>query len=517
VAGRITVVLGVPLGLTAGLGWIAVLVGSSRHDAGQGLAPVALATLGALATLHLDLHANPTHPGALRDSVIVVALGAAVLTMPRPVQRTVATAIGAMAFVGGLLRGATDAPPPRGPAPDAPDLILVVVDAWRADHLGRQAPHPTGLTPVTPGLDTLLPAGRRWSSAVTPAPWTLPAFASLLTGERPAEHRAGLPGFEGRPRPLGTAGAAIAQRLHAAGYHTAGIVSNPWLFPAWGVSRGFAHWDARLGWPRRPALLHPLDVAGYDLFVDRYARPASAMVEAAEHWWDDHIDRPRFLLLHLMDPHGPWPPVHGPDPETADRRAYAAEVRRMDRALAPRLAQWIAEGATVILTSDHGERLARRPDGGIPTHRHGAALRPAVVQVPLVVWSPDVVPGVDDTPVSTREVADTLLRAAGQPTASTGRDLRGPVPDDRAVVTEAPRVGPWRQRLQSGDAVWIVGPGVDRVTRGGRPVSGPAADAVRAALGGLRHDPTTAAAPSGPVIARQALEALGYVDGDTGR
>jgi hypothetical protein len=68
----------------------------------------------------------------------------------------------------------------------AAPFVLVTLDTFRADHLGRIG----GWTdPVeTPNLDALADRGALYTSGDRPRPQTVPSHATLLTGEAPASH-----------------------------------------------------------------------------------------------------------------------------------------------------------------------------------------------------------------------------------------------------------------------------------------------------------------------------------------
>src|SRR5512147_1774017 len=65
---------------------------------------------------------------------------------------------------------------PRTP----PSILLVTIDTLRADHVTLR---------LTPALDALGREGVVFDQAITVAPLTLPAHASLLTGLYPPRHR----------------------------------------------------------------------------------------------------------------------------------------------------------------------------------------------------------------------------------------------------------------------------------------------------------------------------------------
>ncbi len=68
-----------------------------------------------------------------------------------------------------------------------PNLLLVVVDALRADHLSCYG----SLRNTTPNSDSLAGRGARWTRCASQAPWTLPSFSSILTGTTVRSHGAG--------------------------------------------------------------------------------------------------------------------------------------------------------------------------------------------------------------------------------------------------------------------------------------------------------------------------------------
>lgn len=516
----------VGLGLGSGFA-LRALPDPSRRGAATGL----VFTVAFILWGHLEVWASPLDTDALAGSAVagVVGLGlTAALLASRARSSTLTGGLGALVVALSLrgLTGPADVPLPAPGArsPDGrPDLILVVVDAWRADHLHNDRPDVHGgSSPVAPEIAALTPRGRQWSHAVTPGPWTLPAFGSLLTGLLPSQHGAGAhDGLRNRRAGLRADVPTLAERLRDAGYLTAGIVSNPWLDPAYGLDRGFLHWDARLGAAHRVNLLQPLDAWNIDLLASRYYRPAARMVAEAERWWSRASGRPRALLLHLMDPHGPWQPPRGPRVPPVgsaawSHLAYAEEVRRISRHLGPWLERRIAEGGLVILTADHGEALEAKGEPA-PDHRHGAELSEAVLRVPLIVWGPGVQPGIDPTPVSLVHVPTTVLRVAGLPELPGAEDvdLRAPLPRPPVVRAESPLFGPWRAWVRSGEWTLRHDGRWGQITESGEievPAERVPKD-VRQRLQAHLPQPGAAAPPTdAPPGDRRALEALGYVE-----
>jgi len=304
----------------------------------------------------------------------------------------------------------------RSSGPVAPSgrdsIILVVVDTLRADIADGSFGADRN---AMPELKRIAEAGVRFTQAVSPAPWTLPATVSVLGGWNPQRHRFGASAspwevLGGDPAALYTAAA-----MRDAGYLTAAFVHNPWLRPYFGFDDGFYAW--------RPYHGRALD--GVALALD---------------WLRDHLGAPSFSLLHLMDPHWPYdaPAGFGAPPQPCDlcdslfqvqfgvstpqvraevTRRYAAEVHYTDAMLGRFYDTLVSGGALdhtwLIITSDHGEELWDH--GGF---LHGHSLFDELLRVPLVVVPPRADQSAKrglrvDAQVRLEDVAATMLEIGG--------------------------------------------------------------------------------------------------------
>jgi len=328
--------------------------------------------------------------------------------------------------VGTDRAGTGDAAPPTSDAPRRPLNVLVIsVDTLRADHLGVYG----YARPTSPHVDALAARGVRFDQAISPAPWTLPAYGSLFTGLLPARHRAGVSvsreaNFsDGRAVEKGDfeflapGVATIAERLAARGYATAAFVSNPFLDAQTGVDRGFASWT-------------------------QYLNRAQAGVELAQRYIEARGDTPWFVFLHLMDPHAPYTPpppyderfagvsvgaIRGYPPSLASVREgpmddaakkllvdlYDGEIAYTDEWIGRLVsfldAKHLTERTLIVLHADHGEEFWEH--GG---YEHGHSLHDEVLRVPLVFVCPDLVRvGVVSTRTSTVDVGPTILDLCG--------------------------------------------------------------------------------------------------------
>lgn len=299
------------------------------------------------------------------------------------------------------------------------NVILVLVDTLRADHLGTYGYQRA----TSPFLDQLVTESITFDRAVAPASQTVPSMLSLWTGVYPARHGnqyyAGARAFrvptpKTKPRVPDDL-TLMSEYFERSGYRTGAIVTNPWLREDYGFARGFEtyrHWDS-VPAPRGPEI------------------NAAARAQLAQ-WKDERF----FLYLHYMDVHIPFDPkpryksdfpidpgvVHG----LAElRSSYDAEIRAVDdyvRDLVKIVRDLGIEDKTLfVFASDHGEEFGDHDKLG-----HGHALYQELVHVPLLFRHPLLKSAARriDTPVSLVDVAPTILELTiGK--ASTGNDLDG--------------------------------------------------------------------------------------------
>ncbi|MFL5798037.1 MAG: sulfatase [Actinomycetota bacterium] len=349
---------------------------------------------------------------------------------------------------------------------DRPNVLLVVVDTARADHLG-----PFGGLASTPAFDALAGRGRA-TVAVSASPWTVPSHASMFTGLLPFDH--GITGAAAitPDRRLASLRPAIERHLdrwlpellRRSGYRTLAISANVWITPEMGFDAGFDEFHpvgmARVT-PRgvedhhwRLRELAPEPVRRRAKRAVRYARDARRGRDFGAREALGPIralaahpgDRPWFCFVNVMEAHAPYLPPPGfghltgrdrlrgpavnhrylgdafvaaynvgaggevPERDLGLLRAlYAAEVEYADRFLGDALAALEShlDRTLVVVTSDHGENLGE-------DHRlgHVAALDERLVRVPLAVAGPGA-PVLDSPVTSLADLAPAAATAAG--------------------------------------------------------------------------------------------------------
>ena len=321
--------------------------------------------------------------------------------------------------------GATDARDGR-----PPDIVLVVLDTVAADETSLHgAPLDT-----TPTLQALAAWGTWFTQATSPAPWTVPAHAAILTGQMPDEvgchheHPALPPGVP-----------TTAEALAAAGYRTGAFLANPWVGRFNGLTRGFAHQESQ--WERARAA-RAFSLLG--LLPHQPGKGGAAIVGAALRWLDTEPERPAFVLINLLEAHSPFQdtpqadrygvldpqgtgdrshqvqeagPAAVPDyprPGELDqaRRLHAAGIRADDDLVGQLLTALQDRGrwdrTALVVTADHGEAFGEHGFYG-----HMIGLHTETLHVPLVVRSPGSAAARVDSPVSTLRIHPTILALAG--------------------------------------------------------------------------------------------------------
>ena len=327
------------------------------------------------------------------------------LPTPAPAQRRpglrlalVAAAVAAgAAIVTGLL--------PAGVKREAGlSVLLVSIDTLRADALGAYGRQGAD----TPWIDRLASEGVRFDAVRAHSVVTLPSHSNLLSGRLPLEHGVrDNTGFR-FPKDVPT----LATLLKERGYRTGAFVSAFVLDSRFGLDRGFDVYDDLLGGAEARAEFHVPE------------RRGDLTVAAASKWLAAQGDRPRFLFLHLYEPHFPYEP---PEPQRSRFSAepYRGEVSAADAALSPLLGR-ILDGNEkqrwlVVLTSDHGESLGEHGE-----MTHGIFGYEATLRVPLILHAPGLLrPRVVTTPVSHVDLLPTLVDALelAAPDGLSGRSL----------------------------------------------------------------------------------------------
>ncbi len=385
--------------------------------------------------------------------------------------------------------------PPSGP----PNIVLLTIDTFRADRVGRE---------LTPSIEAIAARGTRFTNARAAVPLTLPSHTTILTGELPPQSGVRVNGGGG----LAAGHTTIARVLRDGGYRTGAFVGAYVLDRHFGLADGFETYDDRVD--RDPSGAATLEAQ----------RRGDAVMNAALGWLAPSDARPFFVWIHLYDPHAPYDP-----PADYLARAknvpYDGEVAFAD-AQVGRLTDWLKSSgkidATVIaIAGDHGEGLG---DHGEATH--GMLAYDSTLHVPLVIAVPGREAGVVEDAVSLVDVPGTLAQLARRPlpkTMSTHSLLANKrTSADVYAETEYPRVAGWHPLTVLVDTRWkliassenelydLQNDPAERRNLAKEKTS--IVDAMRARARTLSA-PTAAPATSVSAEVADRLRALGYVSG----
>jgi arylsulfatase A-like enzyme len=306
---------------------------------------------------------------------------------------------------------------PPQPDPQTPDVVIILLDALRADRVGAWGYE----RDTTPHLDRLAEGGVALTSVFAEAPYTRSSVATLFTAHSWRDHQ-----VLSRRDALGSHFTTLAEILQENGWSTLAVSDNP------NVSRGAG------------------SDQGFDEFVQAWS-DVDMDDEAPGGWWPERPvviwerrlvrgldpERPVFAYLHLLPPHEPYHPgpdhdlfgpegyegpITGitPDIQAFDRGEYGSGtpdqerleslydggLRRGDALLDRALRAWDAMGRSrprlLVVISDHGEAFGEHGRYG-----HKSSVHREMTHVPVVFHPASLVPGaIANSPQALRSLGD---------------------------------------------------------------------------------------------------------------
>jgi arylsulfatase A-like enzyme len=285
---------------------------------------------------------------------------------------------------------------------ERPNILLIMVDTLRADHLGTY-----GFSgEISPKLDALAEDGVVFEKAFASASWTRASTASLFTSMTPSAHSCDV-----KVAMLPDDVTTIAEVLQEKGYITGGLPNNINVTRSFNFQQGFDWFDYQApayiaGATESSSQLSMYNVVrkvrdrltGGKKRVEDYYQPADVVLGEVKRFATVNKERRWFTFAHLMEPHDPYferpftgegigrAEMESPPAELAPamRKAYQQEITWMDVELG-KFFDWMkSEGlydnTVIIITSDHGEEFLEH-DGWW----HGTTLYDEQLHVPLIV------------------------------------------------------------------------------------------------------------------------------------
>jgi arylsulfatase A-like enzyme len=272
-------------------------------------------------------------------------------------------------------------------ARQAPNVIYIMVDTLRADHLGCYG----YARRTSPNIDALARESMRFSRAIAQAPWTTASISSFMSSRY----------LQIQYKPVDCAPPSnvvlMPELFRDRGYTTAAVVSNPLAGAGVHLDRGydqFCEYDNYL-----------------NLVVGKQKIPPDVVSKSLE--IIKHIRNQRFFLFaHFLGPHSPYvvhpgfnfyPDYNGKLDKTCVIEPgkvytegdnlklaiamYDSEIAYTDRYIGILLAELkklnLYDNTLIVFLSDHGEEFNEH---GLMTH--GRHLYDETISVPLIIKLP---------------------------------------------------------------------------------------------------------------------------------
>ncbi len=274
-------------------------------------------------------------------------------------------------------------------SPKGPNVILLVVDAWRVDSLGCYNKNSN----ATPNIDDFAKNAVLFKSALAQSSCTINSAPSMFCSVYPFEHNY----FNYKCR-VSNKFNTIAEFLKNEGYQTFGISTNPHVTGRNGLDQGFDIFIEDTVWRNTDC----------DEVNNRFIE-----------WLGNNKQKRFFAMLWYIDPHNPYDPpskyvdkyiIRKEEKEnislrtknhskakrgtftTIEKRVtkklYTGEVNFFDTEF-HKLANYLKQNdlmknSIIILTSDHGEAFWEKGILG-----HGSSLYEGQIKIPLIISLPN--------------------------------------------------------------------------------------------------------------------------------
>jgi arylsulfatase len=309
--------------------------------------------------------------------------------------------------------------------------------------------------------------GTTLEQAYTTSHWTVPACASLFTGQYASEV-----GVTQSSTAIPEDVRTLPEAIQNAGYHTSMLTANPNLHLWDGWTNGFDTVYAERNIPTRAdesldvqQLMDEYGVSGIKsysqiwlrclfsrhplaslnhVFAESQRSPADGFADAIAARLEDmeFESENEFLFVNIMNSHSPYRTKDNGvvDAKTGDGfantisdpksvvNAYDYDAERLANVY-KRIHQRLENEFDVIITlSDHGECL-----GEYGMWNHGYGVFPELAEIPVNVW------GIDnlyhgDTPISILDLHQTIAEKSGANVESRGVDISESIPDANRLV-----------------------------------------------------------------------------------
>lgn len=388
------------------------------------------------------------------DSLAATAgLGALLVLLYWLSTKTSPVVAGVVLTVGVLATLVFQAPRNETASATGPNIVLIVLDTVRADHVGCYGYS----LKTTPHIDELASKGVLFEQAITPSPWTAPSHASIFTGLFPGQSQVHEKNILLDPQ-IPTLASLLSQK----GYQTVGFTNNVYVRRRLGLAHGFQDYEELWGRNEISSLLL-VEEWIHQRMHPRVDAGAADTFDRVQDWfrYDHRMNKPFFLFINYMEAHAPYDPpleykrkfVRADEMAAADRvnqdpeaflvkqarmndhdfallsQLYDGEINYLDGQVG-RVLSLVEQfspskesvNTMIIVMSDHGENLG---DHGLMSHE--MSVHDTLIHVPMILYYPPLFSGGrrDARQVQTIDLFPTILRIAGAglPGVVPGMDL----------------------------------------------------------------------------------------------
>lgn len=331
------------------------------------------------------------------------------------------------------------------------NVVFIVLDTVRRDFI---SPFNEDVE-FTENIESLANEGTVFNQTVSQAPWTLPSHSSMFTGMYPWEHGATQTNFD-----LEVEEDLLAEKLRDQGYSTASFSANPFISDKFGTVDGFERTETTVGLvdlginkklgKAVKSFEEKFDFGAIPFLEQLGSRlsykikligenDTEKLVGDAKEYIRENKDDDFFVFMNLMDCHLPLLPekeykekhapevdmneinqyphrvVHSEDKEPDEdalKKLYSAEIDYLDDQIGEMMSfiesEGLEEETVFVLASDHGENLGE--DGLMG---HFFTVNENLVNVPLIIRSPDMESKTVEKQVELRELHDIILEQTG--------------------------------------------------------------------------------------------------------
>lgn len=312
-----------------------------------------------------------------------------------------------------------------------PNVIVVLVDALRADHL---EPYGYTLRHTSPNLARFATRAMVFDNVISQAGWTVPSVASIFTGVNPQVHQVLRYNQSSRVEmdSMSLDHDTIAEMFKKGGYSTAALLKSIVVDSGRGYSQGFDSFD----------VVNPKQNQADGDSARELTDRAISYLETAK-----TAGKPFYLYLHYMDPHSPYKapepfyskyknasysgPVSGahmqiendykkagkmPSPADIEQMyaLYDAEIEYWDSQFGRFMQTLVSSGmdpnTIVVVMADHGEAFCEH---GLNLFHEN--LWQENIHVPFIIKAPNMKTGHAKNWAQNVDLAPTLAELTGLP------------------------------------------------------------------------------------------------------